>query len=172
MTKTAYNPWELSFANESKSAADRHEVARLLEQWGCTSTGSWPNRAAITGVEHELTQLGLHVPGLIAAGASMIQHGMTQTPINQALASAGFETTFEMHNYYVFFRLAHAGTAHYNNPASLTAYLMAQGRADLFVGVISLGCGHDSRQVERAANQYREYRCNDCGYKWSVDSSG
>lgn len=159
-TRTVWQPWETAPSYEQFYAERRHELARLLEEWGVDSNNAWPDRAVVVRVErpkvsaHWATQLieigrrGIH---------THVRSYHLQRVIDQVIDVPG---TLD-----VYWIVPSYGTRTMSN-RQVSGYVFAGDE----VIVVTLGCSHD--HVNRIVRGRLDINhCLDCGSTWEYDSS-
>ena len=162
--KTYNPPWECSAAFEQHYGELRNEVAHLLYEWGSHRNSEWPEAARFIRISE--------VEPSVNWFTQIIQLG--RRGIERQIPGWKLQELFPNHDWPgytldVYFVVHIEGNVNRGvRPRALTAYIVHP----LTIKIVELGCDHPNRTQKKAGQQYTQYDCPDCGYKWGVDTTG
>jgi hypothetical protein len=157
-----YVPWELSLAFEQSCNEARENVQRLLEKWDGPKYNDWPVRAsyALPVYVETIESVMIRVLGQVA------QRGIHHSVPTKDVPGWGDDGK----HVDVYFSEVIRGTKTLTQGPELAAYVVADNYET--VEVHRLGCAHKRTTFHPKGGQWAVMTCEDCGYRYEVDSSG
>lgn len=163
MSNVINRPWECSASYVAYYQERREHVARWLADNGSGRNSEWPDQARYIS-DRLLSDHSLIFYHGKRAGECGIERQISGKKLSMLFPNRRFDHGLTYH--VQFTEHVQGNVRKTDNTEMIAAVPTLDGLL-----VVSLGCDHPNIKLAKAGQQYTEYHCPDCQYRYGVDTS-